>query len=145
VAHFLLDNAGQLSDASFGGATLSAGTLWSVDDVATSASFIQLFRHLDQGLPKADALRATREAMAQWRLRLKGMPSWQPTARPCSPVSPPPSGGVWQAVWGILPSGPEWNSSARHGEARSGLFPCRRSPFSIPTLCLIPPPPRICS
>ncbi len=72
MARFLLDNAGLLSDASFGGATLSAGTLWCVDDVATSASFIQLFRHLDQGLPKADALRATREAMARWRLRLEG-------------------------------------------------------------------------
>ena len=54
------------------GARSAIGTLWYVDDVATSAYFIQLYRYLDQGLPKADALRATREAMAQGRLRLKG-------------------------------------------------------------------------
>lgn len=54
------------------GARSAIGTLWYVDDVATSAYFLQMYRFLDQGLPKAEALRATREAMAQGRLRLVG-------------------------------------------------------------------------
>jgi len=54
------------------GSRSAIGTLWYVDDVATSAYFLQLYRFLDQGLPKAEALRATREAMSQGRLRLAG-------------------------------------------------------------------------
>ena len=54
------------------GSRSAIGTLWYVDDVATSAYFLQLYRFLDQGLPKAEALRATREAMAKGRLRLVG-------------------------------------------------------------------------
>jgi len=43
-----------------------------VDDVATSAFFLQLYRYLNAGLPKAEALQATRIAMAQGRVRLQG-------------------------------------------------------------------------
>ena len=54
------------------GARSAIGTLWYVDDVATSAYFLQLYRYLDQGMQKADALRATRLAMSTGRVRLKG-------------------------------------------------------------------------
>jgi CHAT domain-containing protein len=66
------------SEMGFAGLALQAGsrsaigTLWYIDDVATSAYFLQLYRYLDQGLQKADALRATRRAMATGALRLQG-------------------------------------------------------------------------
>jgi CHAT domain-containing protein len=48
------------------------GTLWYIDDVATSAFFVQFYRYLDQGLPKAEALQATRLAFANGVVRLQG-------------------------------------------------------------------------
>jgi CHAT domain-containing protein len=54
------------------GARSAIGTLWYVDDVATSAYFLQLYRYLDAGMPKAEALQATRIAMATGQVRLKG-------------------------------------------------------------------------
>ncbi|MEB3322282.1 MAG: CHAT domain-containing protein [Synechococcaceae cyanobacterium] len=54
------------------GARSAIGTLWYVDDVATSAFFVQFYRYLEQGLPKAEALQATRMAMASGLLRLEG-------------------------------------------------------------------------
>jgi CHAT domain-containing protein len=54
------------------GSRRAIGTLWYVDDVATSAYFLQLYRYLDQGVQKADALRATRQAMATGKVRLQG-------------------------------------------------------------------------
>jgi CHAT domain-containing protein len=54
------------------GARSAIGTLWYVDDVATTAYFLQLYRYLDQGLPKAEALKATRTALATGLVRLEG-------------------------------------------------------------------------
>jgi CHAT domain-containing protein len=54
------------------GARSAIGTLWYVDDVATSAFFVQFYRYLDQGLPKAEALQATRIAMATGAIRMEG-------------------------------------------------------------------------
>jgi CHAT domain-containing protein len=54
------------------GARSAIGTLWYVDDVATSAFFVQFYRYLDQGMPKAEALQATRTAMANGTIRLQG-------------------------------------------------------------------------
>jgi CHAT domain-containing protein len=54
------------------GSRRAVGTLWSVDDVATSACFLQLYCVLDQDMQKADALRATRQAMATGKVRLQG-------------------------------------------------------------------------
>ncbi|MFS6827482.1 CHAT domain-containing protein [Cyanobium sp. ATX-6F1] len=64
------------SELGFAGLALQAGSrsalgsLWYVDDVATSALFVQFYRYLDQGLPKAEALQFTRRAMANGRMRL---------------------------------------------------------------------------
>lgn len=66
------------SELGFAGLALQAGsrsaigTLWYVDDVATSAFFVQFYRYLDAGLPKAEALQAARLAMAQGRMMLQG-------------------------------------------------------------------------
>ncbi|MFM7311715.1 MAG: CHAT domain-containing protein [Cyanobium sp.] len=66
------------SELGFAGLALQAGsrsaigTLWYVDDVATSAFFVQFYRLLRQGLPKAEALQATRQAMASGAIRLQG-------------------------------------------------------------------------
>ncbi len=66
------------SELGFAGLALQAGsrsaigTLWYVDDVATSAYFLQLYRFLDQGMQKAAALRATRIAMSTGKVRLQG-------------------------------------------------------------------------
>lgn len=66
------------SELGFAGLALQAGsrsaigTLWYVDDVATSAFFVQFYRFLNGGMPKAEALQATRLAMADGSLRLAG-------------------------------------------------------------------------
>ncbi|MFM7548001.1 MAG: CHAT domain-containing protein [Cyanobacteriota bacterium] len=54
------------------GARSAMGSLWYVDDVATSALFVQFYRYLDQGLTKAKALQRTRQAMASGAMRLVG-------------------------------------------------------------------------
>ncbi|MFM8525838.1 MAG: CHAT domain-containing protein [Cyanobacteriota bacterium] len=54
------------------GARSAAGTLWYVDDVATSAYFQQMYRYLGQGVPKADALQLTRQAFLRGLVRLDG-------------------------------------------------------------------------
>ena len=52
------------------GARSAVGTLWYVDDVATSAYFILMYRYLSQGVPKADAMQLTRRAFIRGELRL---------------------------------------------------------------------------
>ena len=54
------------------GARSAAGTLWYVDDVASSAYFQQMYRYLDQGVPKAEALQLTRQAFLRGFVRLEG-------------------------------------------------------------------------
>jgi CHAT domain-containing protein len=54
------------------GARSAIGSLWYVDDVATSAFFVHFYRQLQSGLPKAEALQATRRAFASGRVRLEG-------------------------------------------------------------------------
>jgi CHAT domain-containing protein len=66
------------SELGFSGLALQAGsrsaigTLWYVDDVATSAFFVHFYRQLRSGLPKAEALRATRLAFARGEIKLAG-------------------------------------------------------------------------
>ena len=66
------------SELGFAGLALQAGSrsaigsLWYVDDVATSAFFVQVYRYLDAGVPKAEALQLTRQAFAQGLVRLDG-------------------------------------------------------------------------
>lgn len=52
------------------GARSAIGTLWYVDDVVTSAFFVQFYRFLDQGLPKAEALLRTRQLFSSGGIRL---------------------------------------------------------------------------
>jgi CHAT domain-containing protein len=65
------------SELGFSGLALQAGsrsaigTLWYIDDVATSAFFVLFYSHLDSGLPKAQAIQATRRNFSQNNLRLK--------------------------------------------------------------------------
>ncbi|MFL0791422.1 MAG: CHAT domain-containing protein, partial [Prochlorococcus sp.] len=54
------------------GARSAVGTLWYVDDVVTSAYFIQMYRYLEQGVPKAEALQFTRRAFIDNLVRLEG-------------------------------------------------------------------------
>jgi len=54
------------------GARSAIGTLWYVDDVATSVYFIQAYRYLQQGIPKAEALQFTRRDFATGRVQLTG-------------------------------------------------------------------------
>jgi CHAT domain-containing protein len=66
------------SELGFAGLALQAGSrsaigsLWYVDDVATSALFVQFYRYLDLGIPKAEALQLTRRSMAIGSMRLVG-------------------------------------------------------------------------
>jgi CHAT domain-containing protein len=66
------------SELGFAGLALQAGSrsaigsLWYVDDVATSAYFVQFYRYLDAGVPKAEAMQLVRLAMAQGNFRLEG-------------------------------------------------------------------------
>ena len=52
------------------GARSAIGTLWYVDDVATSAYFVQMYRYLEQGIPKAEAMQLTRQAFFQGLVRI---------------------------------------------------------------------------
>ncbi len=54
------------------GAKSAVGTLWYVDDVVTSAFFIQMYRFLEEDIPKADALQLTRQAFQQGLVTVKG-------------------------------------------------------------------------
>ena len=54
------------------GARSAIGTLWYVDDVVTSAFFVQFYRLLDQGLSKAQALQQTRQLFSSGMVRLDG-------------------------------------------------------------------------
>jgi len=54
------------------GARSAVGTLWYVDDVATSAYFVQMYRYLDSGVPKAEALQLTRQAFSRGLVHLEG-------------------------------------------------------------------------
>jgi len=54
------------------GARSAIGTLWYVDDLATSVFFVQFYRYLETGMPKAEALQATRRALANGQIRLQG-------------------------------------------------------------------------
>ena len=54
------------------GARSAVGTLWYVDDVATSAYFVQMYRYLEAGIPKAEALQLTRQAFSSGLVRLDG-------------------------------------------------------------------------
>jgi CHAT domain-containing protein len=54
------------------GAKSAVGTLWYVDDVVTSAYFVQMYRYLSQGTPKAEAMQLTRQAFIRGLVRLDG-------------------------------------------------------------------------
>lgn len=54
------------------GARSAIGTKWYVDDVATSSFFVQFYRHLDQGMPKAEALHLTQQAFLKGEVRVEG-------------------------------------------------------------------------
>ena len=54
------------------GARSAIGTLWYVDDVMTSAYFVQMNRFLEQGIPKAEAMQMTRQAFIQNLIKLSG-------------------------------------------------------------------------
>ena len=54
------------------GARSGLGTLWEVDDTATAAFFIQMYRYLQLGLPKDQALQATQRAFLSGEVQLQG-------------------------------------------------------------------------
>ncbi|WP_255002572.1 CHAT domain-containing protein [Cyanobium sp. HWJ4-Hawea] len=54
------------------GARSAMGSLWYLDDVATSAFFVQAYRLIDAGVPKAEALQLTRQAFSRGQIRLEG-------------------------------------------------------------------------
>lgn len=64
------------------GARSAVGTLWYVDDVATSAYFILMYRYLKQGVPKADAMQLTRQAFVRGNVRLLDDQLLGPDGRP---------------------------------------------------------------
>ena len=64
------------------GARSAVGTLWYVDDVVTSAFFVQFYRLLDQGLPKAEALQRTRQLFVSGLIRLEGAQVIGPDEQP---------------------------------------------------------------
>ena len=51
------------------GARSAVGTLWYVDDVVTSAYFIQMYKYLKQGIPKAESMQLTRQAFIRGLIR----------------------------------------------------------------------------
>jgi CHAT domain-containing protein len=76
------------SELGFAGLALQAGSrsaigsIWYVDDVATSAFFVQFYRYLDAGLPKAEAIQLVRQAMANNRFVVRGNSLYGPDDKP---------------------------------------------------------------
>ena len=54
------------------GAKSAVGTLWYVDDVVTSAYFVQMYRYLERGVPKAEAMQLTRQAFRRGLISIDG-------------------------------------------------------------------------
>ena len=54
------------------GAKSAIGTLWYVDDVMTSAYFVQFYEFLNMGMPKAEAMQLTRRLFDQKLISLDG-------------------------------------------------------------------------
>ena len=54
------------------GARSAIGTLWYVDDVVTSAYFVQMYRYLEEGIPKAEAMQLTRQAFSRGLVSIEG-------------------------------------------------------------------------
>jgi CHAT domain-containing protein len=54
------------------GAKSAIGSLWYVDDIATSIYFIRFYRLLDRGLPKGEAMRQVRAEFANNQIELRG-------------------------------------------------------------------------
>ena len=54
------------------GARSAVGTLWYVDDVMTSAYFVQMYNYLEQDIPKAEALQLTRQSFQRGLVSLQG-------------------------------------------------------------------------
>jgi hypothetical protein len=99
------------------GSRSAIGTLWYVDDVATSAFFVLLYRNLEQGLPKAEALQATRRSSANGQVRLKGDQILGPDANPLLQNLTLQQQRRVGAGLHIPSSGPASPCSARRGEA----------------------------
>jgi CHAT domain-containing protein len=53
------------------GAKSAIGTLWYVDDVVTSAYFVQMYRFLSIGVPKAEAMQLTRQSFIRGLIYLE--------------------------------------------------------------------------
>ena len=54
------------------GACRAIGTLWYVDDVVTSAFFLQSYGFLALGVPREEVLQLTRQALALGAIQLRG-------------------------------------------------------------------------
>ena len=54
------------------GSRSAIGTLWYVDDVVTSAYFVQMYRYLQEGIPKAEAMQLTRQAFSRGLVSIEG-------------------------------------------------------------------------
>ena len=53
------------------GAKTAIGSLWYVDDLATTVYFIRFYRLLDQGLPKGEAMRQVRDELANNQIEIR--------------------------------------------------------------------------
>ena len=53
------------------GAKTAIGSLWYVDDLATTVYFIRFYRLLDQGLPKGEAMRQVRDELANNQIEVR--------------------------------------------------------------------------
>ena len=54
------------------GSKTAIGSLWYVDDLATTIYFVRFYRLLNRGIPKGEAMRQVRQELSQNRLKLSG-------------------------------------------------------------------------
>ena len=54
------------------GARSAMGSLWYVDDIATTALYLQFYRYLEQGIPKSESLQLARRAMITDAIKVQG-------------------------------------------------------------------------
>lgn len=58
------------------GAKSAIGSLWYVDDIATSIYFIRFYRLLERGFPKGEAMRQVRAEFANNQIELRGQSAY---------------------------------------------------------------------
>ena len=84
------------------GAQSAIGTLWYVDDVATSIFFIRFYKWLNEGASKSEAMRIVRNEFLSGSIKLNNGNVEGPVEKRFSKICRVAINGCWQTDYSIL-------------------------------------------